>query len=305
MIVRARPTILSLFLITKGSVVPRILPQILAAAIFAGAVTWLNHYRSDWVPGFTPTPFILIGLAISIFLGFRNSASYDRFWEGRKLWGQLLIDGRTLAQQWLNLPTSPDAAQQRQAVHMLIAFGHALRHHLRDSDPREDLAPLLSPADLRAVMASGHRPNLLLNLMHRDLGEAVRKGQLSHQLALAFLDRVASLGSVLAGCERIRLTPLPFAYTLLLHRTAYLYCFLMPFGLIDTVGLATPLVVAIVSYTFFGLDVLGEEIEEPFGTLVNDLPLTAMCRMLEINLREALGETDLPPMVAPVNFTLL
>jgi putative membrane protein len=110
---------------------------------------------------------------------------------------------------------------------------------------------------------------------------------------------------VIAGCERIRLTPLPFAYTLLLHRTAYLYCFLLPFGLIDTVGLATPLVVAIVSYTFFGLDVLGSEIEEPFGILVNDLPLTALCRMLEINLREALGERDLPPIIEPVDYCLL
>src|SRR5687768_16415143 len=104
MIVRSRPTILSLFLITKGSVVPRIWPQILAATVFAGLLTWFDHARPHLVPGFTPTPFILIGLAISIFLGFRNSASYDRFWEGRKLWGQLIIDGRTLAQQWINLP---------------------------------------------------------------------------------------------------------------------------------------------------------------------------------------------------------
>lgn len=304
MIVRARPTILSLFLITKGSVVPHILPQILAATLFAVAVTALNHLWPSLVPGFTPTPFILIGLAISIFLGFRNSASYDRFWEGRRLWGQLLIDARTLSQQWINLPVEPDGAQRRQAVYMLIAYGHALRHHLRDSDPKDELAPLLSAADLQTVLASGHRPNAILNLMHRDLGDAVRKDSISHQLALAFLDRVTSLASVLAGCERIRLTPLPFAYMLLLHRTAYLYCFLLPFGLVDTVDLATPLVVAIVSYTFFGLDVLGEEIEEPFGTLVNDLPLTALCRMLEINLREALGETDLPKMIEPTGYVL-
>lgn len=305
MIVRARPTILSLFLITKGSVVPRIWPQILAATIFAGALTWFDQVRPHLVPGFTPTPFILIGLAISIFLGFRNSASYDRFWEGRKLWGQLIIDGRTLAQQWINLPTTQNPEHRRQAIYMLIAYGHALRHHLRDTDPKDDLRPLLSPTDLQSVLASGHRPNMLLNLLHRDLGDAVRKGEISHQLALAFLDRIASLAGVLAGCERIRLTPLPFAYMLLMHRTAYLYCFLLPFGLIDTVGLATPLVVAIVSYTFFGLDALGEEIEEPFGTLVNDLPLTALCRTLEINLREALGEKDLPKMIEPVDYALL
>ena len=216
-----------------------------------------------------------------------------------------MVDCRTLAQQWIQLPTDQAAASPRRMVYMMIAFAHALRHHLRDSDPKADLAPLLEPADLELATGSKHVPSAILNMLHRELGAQVRAGAVSHQLALAFLERLASLGGVIAGCERIRLTPLPFAYTLLLHRTAYLYCFLLPFGLTDTVGLATPLVVAIVSYTFFGLDVLGAEIEEPFGTLVNDLPLTALCRMLEINLREALGERDLPPMIEPVDYCLL
>ena len=95
MIVRPQPNALTLFLITKGSVVFHILPQILAATAFAAALSVLEHYRPGLVPGFTPIPFILIGLAISIFLGFRNSASYDRFWEGRRLWGQAMVDCRT------------------------------------------------------------------------------------------------------------------------------------------------------------------------------------------------------------------
>ena len=107
-----------------------------------------------------------------------------------------------------------------------------------------------------------------------------------------------------ASCERIRNTPVPFSYTLLLHRTAYLYCFLLPFGLVDTTGFMTPFVVAIVAYTFFGLDALGDEIEEPFGLESNDLPLYTLCRAIEINLRESLGETDLPPPLLPVDYLL-
>ena len=107
-----------------------------------------------------------------------------------------------------------------------------------------------------------------------------------------------------ASCERIRNTPVPFSYTLLLHRTAYLYCFLLPFGLVDTTGFMTPFVVAIVAYTFFGLDALGDEIEEPFGLESNDLPLDTLCRAIEINLRESLGETDLPPPLLPVDYLL-
>jgi putative membrane protein len=108
-----------------------------------------------------------------------------------------------------------------------------------------------------------------------------------------------------AACERIRNTPIPFSYTLLLHRTAYLYCFLLPFGLVDTIGFMTPFVVAIVAYTFFGLDALGDEIEEPFGCSANDLPLEAICRGIEITLRESLGEKDLPKPFRPVDYQLL
>ena len=105
-------------------------------------------------------------------------------------------------------------------------------------------------------------------------------------------------------CERINSTPIPFTYTLLLHRTAYLYCFLLPFGLVDTIGFMTPFVVAIVAYTFFGLDALGDEIEEPFGKDANDLPLTAICRTIEINLRESLDDDQIPEPLTPLNFCL-
>ena len=94
------------------------------------------------------------------------------------------------------------------------------------------------------------------------------------------------------------------AGALLLHRTAYLYCFLLPFGLVDMIGFMTPFVVAIVAYTFFGLDALGDEIEEPFGLEANDLPLDTLCRTIEVNLLESLGEPAGRASLAPVNYCL-
>jgi ion channel-forming bestrophin family protein len=116
---------------------------------------------------------------------------------------------------------------------------------------------------------------------------------------------VGRMSAVLAACERIRNTPVPFGYTLLLHRTAYLFCFLLPFGFADALGWATPFVTALVAYTFFGLDALGDELEEPFGTLPNDLPIVALADTIEINLREALGETDLPELPQPKDYMLM
>jgi putative membrane protein len=108
-----------------------------------------------------------------------------------------------------------------------------------------------------------------------------------------------------AGCERIHTTPLPFAYTLLLHRTAYVFCILLPFGLAGLLGWATPILSAIVSYTFFGLDALGTNLEDPFGLDANDLPLNALVRIVERDVLAALGEESLPPMLQPVDYVLI
>ncbi len=316
MIVRDRPSALRLFFIARGSIVPRIAPQIILAALFAGGIVFLHQRLQQGFPALSLVPFSLIGLAFSIFLGFRNSACYDRYWEGRRLWGQLVIDTRSFARQCLTLvgprQETMEAGQNTETqevttrmIRMAIAFTHALRHHLRGTQPDNDLAPHLPPAALAEVLKRSNVPDAILELIGRDLRLALRRGWVSDQIAMLLDERLTSLAAVLAGCERIRNTPLPFAYTLLLHRTAYLYCFLLPFGLVDTIGAMTPLVVAIVSYTFFGLDALGDEIEEPFGELPNDLPLAAMSRTIEINLRESLGDTDIPLPLEPIRYCLL
>src|SRR6185436_19518953 len=129
----------------------------------------------------------------------------------------------------------------------------------------------------------------------------LRAGRVDAPVAADMDQGLSAMAGIAAGCERIKYTPIPFPYTLLLHRTAWLYCFLLPFGLVDSVGFMTPFVVAIVAYTFFGLDALGDEIEEPFGMADNHLPLDAMCREIEVNLLETLGASDLPPPLEPVD----
>lgn len=316
MIIRHRPKAWQLFVIMRGSIVPHILPQILLAAAFGGIVAYGHSQFPQRFPTITVVPFSLIGLAFSIFLGFRNTASYDRYWEGRKLWGQLVIDTRSLARQCLALigpgnatgsADDEEAARQlgERMVRTSIAFTHALRHHLRGTSASDDLKTFLGDADRQQIAGRSNLPDAILGLLARQLRDCQDRRWLSDPLVRAVDERLTSMAAVLAGCERIRNTPLPFAYTLLLHRTAYLYCFLLPFGLVDTIGLMTPLVVAIVSYTFFGLDALGDEIEEPFGDLPNDLPLEAISRSIEINLREALGDKDIPPPLQPVDYCLM
>ena len=105
---------------------------------------------------------------------------------------------------------------------------------------------------------------------------------------------------VQGACERIKSTPIPFSYTALMHRIVLLYCVGLPFGIVSQIHLMTPVVVMIVAYAFYGLDAVGTEIENPFDQDANDLPLSALSRMIEINLRQALGEQDLPEVLMPV-----
>ena len=312
MILRDRPSGLSLFLALHGSVLPRILPALLVNIGVASLVTWSHGDLFKLKITLTTIPFTLIGLPLSIFLGFRNNAAYDRFWEGRKLWGELVLRSRHCARQCLSLIDYPVPALASEGladirvrmVYRAIAFNHAVRDMLRDQPSGPGMQALLLPAEAAQMAGAANKPDFLMLRMGMDLRRCLKEERIDPCLAVAIDATLSGLSGAAASCERIRNTPVPFSYTLLLHRTAYLYCFLLPFGLVDSIGFMTPFVVAIVAYTFFGLDALGDEIEEPFGLESNDLPLDAICRAIEIDLRSALRDPAVPAPLAPVNYCL-
>lgn len=311
MIVRPRPSPLNLLLAWRGTILPRVLPQVLGVAALSCGVVWVFHQQGGpEIPRASPAAMSLLGIALSIFLGFRNSACYERWWEARKVWGTLLVELRSLSRDAIALLDDgqselPEAGQRaaRRLIRRNIAFAYTLAAHLRGQDAAPDLKRLLTEAELERVLVSTHRPGALLREHSLELASLLRAGQLSDIAWSSLTERLHSLSRVLAACERIRLTPLPFSYTVLLHRTAYLFCLLLPFGLADSVGWFTPVVAALVAYTFFGLDRLGDELEEPFGQDPNDLPLLALARTAEINLSETLGE-PLPEPMLPEGFVL-
>ena len=147
-------------------------------------------------------------------------------------------------------------------------------------------------------------PDALLAMIAAELAHARRAGQLEPILYTQLEARLHAMSSIQAGCERILTTPLPFAYTLLLHRCAWLFCVLLPFGLASSLGWGTPVLSAVLAYAFFGLDQLGEEMEDPFGLEPNDLPLDALVRTIEIDQLDALGERPLPEPLLPQGYLL-
>ena len=314
MIVRDRPAGLRLFLILRGSVLQRIQVTLLVNIVFAAIITLVHGNLFDVKITVTPIPFTLIGLPLAIFLGFRNNTAYDRYWEGRKLWGEMVICARTLARQCQSLialdtvpdPRRRDSDVRVRMVHRAVAFAHSLRSQLRGLHDDAEAGRWLVDREWRQIQALPleQRCDARMMSMGHDLAQCVRRGEMEPCLAASMDKTFTRMTAAAASCERIRNTPMPFSYALLLHRTAYMYCFLLPFGLVDTTGFMTPFVVAIVAYTFYGLDALGDELEEPFGLESNDLPLDTICRSIEISLGRTLGETDLPAPLRPEGYRL-
>lgn len=296
MIVRPRPHWFRLLFVRRGSMVRQILSQQLFTFGLACAVVWAHGTMFHWKVTLTASPFSLMGVSLALFLGFRINASYDRYWEARKFWGQILVDARNLARQALTL-TRP-GTEVAPFVRGLMAFAAATRNQLREVPVAPGLAGLreLLPPALMTRLAGGVRgtPVIIGLWLGQQMQTWREQGQLQPELALRMEATLDQLLAALGGCERIAGTPLPFTYSVILHRSVYCYCMMLPFGLVDAIGVMTPLVVAFVSYTFFALEALSDEIEQPFGTMPNDLALDAMVIGISSSLHELLGEPPLP-----------
>ena len=297
MIVRPQQHWMRLIFVWHGSVLSKIFSRLLLNFLLSIAVIIMLPWYTMLGIKFTLAPFSILGVAIAIFLGFRNNACYSRYVEARHLWGQLMIASRSLLREVKT--TLPDDAELGQFVRLQIAFAHCLRMTLRRNPQAKPLAKYLSEKDLQTVFAAQSPANRILLLMGEWLAVRRRDGQLSDILFHSLINRLNDMSAVLAGCERIANTPVPFAYTLILHRTVYLFCIMLPFALVVDLHYMTPFISVLISYTFISLDTLAEELEDPFGTENNDLPLDAICNAIEIDLLQMNDETNVPAKHMP------
>lgn len=276
--------------IWNGSVLPRILPQLLLLGVFS-AIAVHTHGRvfGEKIP-LSPASFTLFGLTLAVFLVFRNNASYARFIEARTAWGNLLIAARALMSQILSYaPDSNDSALRNE----LIAFAYALKHQMRNSDPLADLTRLLGEARAAALKDKAYAPVYLLKDIRSRLAQA------GPDATRWLLDtQINELEKCVGACERIRSTPIPFAYSVLLHRSVYAYCLFLPFGLVDSANNLTPVLCIFISYTMIALEAIANEVADPFGTAPNALALDAISVTIERSLLE-LCDQPMPPEPQP------
>lgn len=277
MIVREKPEVWELLTALQGSVVPKIAMPVAVLSVISLIVAILDR-AAGGIPRLDGSAFAVFGIGLSLFLGFRNNAAYDRWWEARKLWGGLLADLRSLAREVSVF--LPDPARRDAVLRGALVFLHAHRMNLRR------IAPDTSALEgVRALAGTPHPPCTALDAMADVVAVAHRDGALDGFGARALTTRLASIAAQQAGCERIANSPLPFVYSLLIYRTAYLYCLLLPLALVGTTGLMTPVFVAVVGYMFLGLAEVTEELSHPFATTQNGIALDAICARQRSALR--------------------
>lgn len=290
MIIKKREHWFRMLFVIRGSVLPQILPRLLMLFLLSVLVVYFRGILFHQKIPLNPAPFTLFGIALALFLGFRNSASYDRFWEARKLWGALVFQTRSLARQALTLCDYPPQSKEPAVfIQYLIAFTYALKHQLRQTDASADLERIIPGRLAEQLKPVIFKPVLLLKEMGLWIQEAKTNGKIDSIQQASFDDNLNKLCEILTGCERIANTPIPYTYSIILHRTVYFYCFMLPFGFVDSLGWITPVVVTFIAYTFVALEALADEIEEPFGMAPNDLALDTMSNTIERTLHEMNG----------------
>lgn len=274
---------LKMLFVLQGSYFKRlIVPQVLLFIFSFLIYFYQSHIATEPVP-LNPSVFAILGISLAIFHGFCNNAAYDRFWEGRKLWGTLVWLSRNIARQVLTLPNVSMAEKQAFIRHQ-IAFVHSLRQQLRGEDNTANLQRLLTVEEQQAVVGQNFIALRLTQIMGQMLANWQAEQKIDVWQWQSLDTTLGEIAHIQAGCERINNTPIPYAYFVLLHRTVYLYCFMLPFGLGNTIGWVTPFVVSFVGYTFMALNEIVDEISEPFGTGENELPLGMMCDTIETQL---------------------
>jgi ion channel-forming bestrophin family protein len=281
----------------QGSAVPLIMLRVLVFGTFALAVTAL-HERVDYSLHLNVGPHEVAGAALGLLLVLRTNAGYERWWEGRKLWGGIVNQSRNLGIGALAYGPE-DRAWREQIVRWTAAFPHATRLNLRDQRHSDSLEGLLGRETAERLVACHHIPNAVAMQIAVLLREGVEKFGMSQFAYHQAESQRASLIDHMGACERIRSSPLPLAYRIEIRRFVVLFLVTLPFALLDEVGRLTPLVVMLVAAPILALDKIGTELQFPFSTSsLNHLPIDQLCLKIEVDLLALLdAPAPLPPVI--------
>jgi putative membrane protein len=242
-------------------------------------------------------PLTLFGSALALFLGFRSNSAYQRWWEGRGLWGLMINASRNLARQSRNfLPQGEARDLRRSIVLRQIAYVNALRCQLRRQSPDAEVLRFLSQGEANGALGRTNVANGILDGTGERIAIAHERGWIDSIQQATMEGVLVDIANAQGGMERLKNTPLPNQYRFFPTLFTHLFCILLPIGLVESLGVATPLGSTVAGLMFLAVLAIGDDLVDPFAASVHDLPLSAMCRTIEIDLLQSLGETAPQPI---------
>ncbi len=274
-----------IFIFHKSDTFRMLLPALLIAAAYSTLLTYLSievHYLE-----FKSTTVIhsLLGFVISMLLVFRTNTAYDRWWEGRKLWGELVNSSRNFALK-INTMIPSEAKNEKDNLNILIGnFPFVLKEHLRGRFKAVEFETnkTITTEDLNKV---NHKPNALIWAIEKEVMQAYKNKNITNEQLLLLNDELKTMANVCGACERIKNTPIPYSYSMFLKKFIFAYVFTMPLGFVYDFKYWTAPIVVFIFYAFASIELIAEEIEDPFGTDANDLPLDAIALTIRTNVKE-------------------
>lgn len=251
-------------------------------------------------------PVTLFGTVLGLFLGFRTNSAYQRWWEARTLWGAMINASRSLSRAIMAFV--PDdrasaASMKRLIVRRQIAYVHALRCQLRRQDPAPEIVRLLGEDAATEALARTNPANALLDGSSRMIADIRREGLIDTIQQTQIEHVMVDIANAQGGMERLKNTPLPAQYRSFPVFFTKLLCLLLPIGLVDTLEWATPIGSSLAGFMFLAGLQVADDLVDPFANTVHDVPLTAMCRTIEIDLLQSAGY-DAPPPLQPEGHVL-
>lgn len=249
-------------------------------------------------------PLTIFGTALALVLGFRVNSAYQRWWEGRILWGAMVNVSRSFTRATLAfLPDQPAArARAQELVVRHIAYVHVLRRQLRRQDPAPDMRRVLGDQD-HPELARRNPANGLLEGSGRRIADTLRRGWIDTIQQSRLEAMLVDMSNAQGGMERIKNTPLPAQYRAFPQFFTRLFCILLPIGVVETLGVATPIGSAVAGFMYLAVLQIGDDLVDPFGNDVHDLPLDSITKIIEADLRQAIDQEP-PPPVQPVDGVL-
>lgn len=283
---------LFIFNFHKADTFRKLLPLIVFICFYTWGVHYLETRYLKWGDSSHAKNITilhsLLGFAISMLLVFRTNTAYDRWWEGRKLWGSLVNNSRNLAIKLNAILDNDDDKERRFFKQIIPEFAFALKAHLQSEETKWSLDEAPHP-EIPNFDRNKHIPNQVAGLLFTKVNLLYRDQKITGDQLIILNEELKSLLDICGACERIKNTPIPYSYSAFIKKFIFLYVITLPFGLVISLGLIAIPVVAFIFYVLASLELIAEEIEEPFGKDSNDLPMQRLAETINRNVKDIMN----------------